>query len=379
MERFTLDESYVICGVGNGFRALMGLFPEIKIRCCLDARADAITLPDFDLFSYEILKNRNISQQRFIITAGSELYAEIKETLLTYGVEPDNISSLMELLLFWGMRYREKIFLPVTTVILLTQCNLRCRACSQFVPYIKKFRYNSIEDIEENLSQYFRVFGFVDDLQISGGETLLYRELGQLCAYIRKNFQDRYHELKIFTNGLIIPQEENIEEISKVKNTHVLISDYTQSIQKSPNRLIDYLEKYHIKYTLNSSFGQSAEYKWFDLGDPRERKIKDAQEARRRFETCSLICPTLLDHKIYYCSPSWSAVLGEITELPHPEICLDLNLMEQMNLEEKMDYAGKFFLGFIDNGYLEFCQFCNGYGKNCNTHFATAGEQMPSA
>lgn len=371
-ERFTLEESYVICGVGGGFRTLMELFPQIKIQYCLDARASELSLDDKELFPYKILKQRDIHFQRFIITAGDEYYCEIKRSLLMYGALEENIASLPEILFFWGKRYRGEMLSTACNVILLTNCNLRCKACIQLVPHVKRFQYTNLESVIENMEQYFRIFTYVQDLILVGGETLLYKELEQVLSYIKSHFQGRYHVLKLFTNGQIAPKESAIAELGKLGRVQVWISDYSRNIEKDSNKLIEYLIKYDIPYTLNSSFGQSAEYRWFDLGDPTQLKDGDAKE---RFRKCSMLCLSLFDHKMYYCAPSCSNVVGKITELEHTEACLDLNEIEQMTPAQRAEQIGRFNLGFMDKAHLEFCRFCNGYGEDVNTRYVRAGEQ----
>ena len=132
------------------------------------------------------------------------------------------------------------------------------------------------------------------------------------------------------------------------------------------------MEKYGIQYTLNNSFGQLAESRWYDFGDPAQSKDGDIGE---RFQKCSLICQSLINHKIYYCAPSCANVVGNITPLQHMEACLDLDKIEQLDSEQRAEEIGKFNLGFIDKGYLEFCRFCNGFGDNVNTKYVRAGEQ----
>lgn len=372
VEQFPLDENYVICGVGGGYHALTELFPEIKIQYCLDVAVQETSAEKRQVYPYKALLNQDVPAQKFIITAGCEYYSEIKNTLLFYGALKRNICSLPEILFFWGTRYKGKFFASACDVILLTHCNLRCKSCSQLVPYVKSYHYSSAEEVKRNLDRYFHIFDYVKELVLVGGETFLYKELVEVGRYIKEHFSDRYFELKLFTNGTIVPEERVIESLSELDRMRVWISDYTCSIKREHSTLINYLEKYKIPYTLNNSFGQSAENRWFDLGNPFVLKPGDATN---RFRYCSLMCQSLWNHKIYYCAPSCGAVLGDILPSDNAQVCLDLALLEHMEPSEQEEQIGKFSLGFLDKGYLEFCRFCNGYGGDVNTHFIKAGEQ----
>lgn len=371
-ERFTLEDNYVICGAGTGLDVLIWLFPEIKILYCLDARAAELPTREWDLLPYEVLRERETGSQKFIITARVENYVDIKCTLVNYGVPAENICILREILFFWSKQYRQKLFTFDSNVILLTNCNLRCKACAALLPYVKHHRYNSVQSVIENLEQYFRIYDCVGEMILMGGEPMLYKELEQVCSYIRTHFQGRFYWLRILTNGLITPNEAVIEELSKLDHAQVRISDYRCSIEKAPNKLIEYLEKYKVPYVVTNTFGHQAKDNWFDLGDPAVRKDGNVRE---RFSKCPWYCPALTGRKIYYCGTSCFNTVGRITELERPEVCLDLNALEQLQPEERAEQIGKFELGFIDNGYLEFCRFCNGMGPDVNTRYVRAGEQ----
>ena len=135
--QFGIEESYILCGAGKGAQVLAELFPAMNIRCCLDKNAAQVSMGEQDVFPYEILKSPGAAKQKFIITAGCEYYTEIRSVLLSYGVSESHICSLPEIFHFWGERYAGKMLTTVCNAILLTNCNLRCRSCSQFIPYAK--------------------------------------------------------------------------------------------------------------------------------------------------------------------------------------------------------------------------------------------------
>lgn len=374
--RFTLDESYVVCAVGESFRGLTELFPEMKIQYCLDLKAGELSLSKWKLYPYEVLADKpEIKDQKFIIATENEYYSEIKRTLLTYGAQAENIAHLREILFFWGTLYYKQLYYSVFNVHLLTNCNLSCKGCSSFTPYIRRHKYYGVDAIKAELDQYFKLFDHVIDLVLLGGETLLYRELGEVCSYIGEHYSDRYHELMIITNGLIVPSEDMIKEIGTVPRVRVRISDYGCSVDKSADRLAALLEKYHVCYTWEKNFSTSGEeYLWYDFGDPTVRQNEGADELRQKFLKCSSTCSILSDRKIYYCAPACMAVVGGIRE-PDPRAYLDCDELLQMELPERIERIGKFILGFADQGYLESCDFCNGFGREVNTHLIKAGEQ----
>lgn len=374
LERFSPEDEYVACGAGEGLRTLLERFPGVRLRYCLD-KAPRQAAP-YEVLPYEALEGRETRSQKFIITAGCECYSEIKRCLCGYGAEEANIISLQELFFFWGCCVQGKLISSGCNVFLLTNCNLKCRACSQFTPYIRRHRRNSAASVQRSLDLYFRTFDYVKDLILVGGETLLYRELDQICDYIHRHFQERYHELKLFTNGLILPDAQVLDAMARTPRLRVMISDYTRSVHEEQSALIAALRERQIPYTLNSEFGQSEETGvWFDLGDPTEDKGGTAGALKHKFEVCSLVCQNLIDGRLCYCVPACAAEMGQINVLDDPEMWLDLAELERLPPEERAERIGRFSLGFPDRGYLEFCRFCNGFGAEINRHYVKAGEQ----
>lgn len=376
VKTFTPEESYVVCAVGESFRGMVEIFPELKIQYCLDAKAGELSLARWDLYPYEVLAEKpGIADQKFIIATENEYYAEIKRTLLSYGARAEHIACLRELLFFWGTLYHKKLYYSVCNIHLLTNCNLRCKGCSSFTPFIRHHKYYSADAVKADLDRFFGLFDYTSDLVLLGGETFLYRELGEICTYIGERYSDRFHELMLITNGLIVPPESTLQEIGKVPKVRVRISDYGCSIDKTADHLVALLEKYNIRYTWEKNFATSGEeYLWYDFGDPTVCKNDEAGTLRQRFQGCSSICSIVSGGRLYYCAPACMAAVGDIRG-SDPRAYLDCDQLLQTELPERIEQIGKFVLGFMDQGYLESCNFCNGFGPEVNTHHVKAGEQ----
>ena len=374
VKNFTIDEEYVVCGFGGGFRTLRRLFPDIKIKYILDSNPNIIC-NEYDNYTYKNVPDNSISERKFIITPGCEYLSEIRRAIISKGAKPENIASINELLFFWGKIYLGgKLSSTACNIILLTACNLKCKGCTQYVPYVKKSMYLDIGTVKVTIDNYFSIFDFVGNLMPVGGETLLYKELGEVLTYINSRYSERYSEMQIFTNGIITPSEELAEIMSKIKNLRVLISDYSDAINHNHSGIIDVLEKYRINYTLNTGFGQSSENRWFDLGDPNIIKSENDSVTKERFDKCSLMCNNIVDNKLYYCVPACFCETGNIRS-GKEEYCLELDKLKAMEADEKYDTIGKFLLGFPPEGYLENCKYCNGFGEDVNTKYLRAGEQ----
>ena len=376
-ENFTITDQYVICGAGRSFSYLIELFPDIKIEYCLDQNADAIHSQEYNVFCYDYLSDKDVSTTKFIIASIGGFTSEITETLLKFGALHQNIITLSEIYAFWGPRYKKQILTPMASIILLTNCNLRCKDCFQLVPYMKKNVRFDPEYVKEEIDLTFNTFSFVNNFIISGGETFLYTDLDKICDYISDHYSDKYGRLVLHTNGTIIPKDSTLAALSRLPKATVTISDYTGQTQLLKGKqLIDSLEKNKIDYELLCHFGRSAEEQWSIIGDPKEPKYNDISEVQQRFSQCSILCNQIINKKFYTCAAAVMSEICEIRKNNRSEPCLNLESLLSLTFEEKADAIGKYTMGFIEDGFFEHCKFCYGIGNSINQRFTIPGKQI---
>lgn len=379
LQNFSLDNEYVVYGVGENYIYIKELFKnELKIAYCIDKRANEIMDCDYITYTPDYLKTHPLGMKKIIIMPTSSMYDEIKKYLGEIGIESDKYCSSQELLLMWGWYYHHKIYSMGVNCFLTTRCTLSCKACSQLTPYLKKKKDIDLDMVIQSIDDYFLHFDKVKDFILVGGETFLYNDLGYVCKYVSDKYSDRYGMLKIFSNGTIILDKSVLKILEDIDNVCIFLSDYSPIIGgKSKIKYIKHqLDKARIKCIINSNFGQTEQVsKWFDLGNPFTKKHRCLDEVKKVFNKCSLVCNNLYDSKVFYCVPSASAYIGNIfTEINNDEY-LNLAIEEDDKLELMALKNIRFQLGFIPKGYVDFCMNCNGYGTSVNSKLLPAGEQ----
>ena len=140
------------------------------------------------------------------------------------------------------------------SVLITSYCTLNCKYCSSGIPYHKERRHipseNVTEQIEKVLALYTAADIYIEHLDLLGGEPLLHPELmdivGQICR-----FRDIFHELRILTNGTLLPPKGLLETI-KCKNVPFLmiVSDYGK-LSPKVTQVCEILETHGLNYRVD--------------------------------------------------------------------------------------------------------------------------------
>lgn len=374
--RFNPSEEYIVYGTGECYQFMKWAFGDLlKIKFCIDKKAGA----DFCQIGkdkvYAPEKLQNCKNDKIIIAANGEYYFEIRESLLSLGHREELLCSAFEIAVVWGMEYREKILSMYVSFPILSACTLNCRGCIHYTDYHKKGFYLQKDEIRESIDLYFTCVDLVDQIQIFGGEPFLHRDIGEICQYISERYTTRYHKMLVTTNGTVIPKEKDLKSLRKCSDLVISISDYSQTNEERLNidSLIELCKHNGIPYILNSNFYRTdCENLWFDCGDPNQKR--EGTDARQRFSDCTLPGFGVFKNRYYYCPNSMFANITDI--FPEGRDWLDLEQIAPLSRQKRNDKLRAWHLGFMEEGKLDFCSYCAGFGKRVNSNYIKAGVQL---
>ena len=111
------------------------------------------------------------------------------------------------------------------------RCNLRCKHCYQDDFTAKAdLGWPQLKAVADNILGALKSWGKVTDINITGGEPLLNKELPALLEYLDKSPQVR--ELTIITNGTLIDKDliAGFKKIPKLKNIKVSLDGATEDV-----------------------------------------------------------------------------------------------------------------------------------------------------
>lgn len=212
-------------------------------------------------------------------------------------------------------------------IVLSTLCNLKCNHCFNMICKYKDPITYSADRIIESIS---KILPYIDsDVNLLGGETLLYKELDKVISYLNTTTLD---DCKVYTNASYMP--DNINEICnllKDPRWTVFIEDYPRSIYKSD--LIRLFKAHGIKYRVLES-------RWYDLKDCEDRYSNKIDSY------CNFHTVTLVGNMLYSCERIANGYkLGFIDSLDPREYC---------NVDEEPEKLGDLYNTF----FTESCKYC---------------------
>jgi len=185
----------------------------------------------------------------------------------------------------------EYIVVPKIIMILSNKCSLSCDNCSMLMPkYDEKWEIEAYEAIYY-FDNFLRGADEVLNLNLVGGEPLLYNDLPTIIDYYKDN--KKIKQISIYTNGTILPNEQLINSFRHNK-VEVVLSDYGNVVQMA--KFVETLEINKIRLTIRTNS------QWIDFGNIHNRGKSD-EILKYEFENClfSYNCKTIYNNKVFVC------------------------------------------------------------------------------
>ncbi len=245
---------------------------------------------------------------------------------------------------------RQKVFarfdVPYIEMFITTKCNLRCKHCSNMIPYLERGENIPFEEFKRDLDELLSKINRLYRLKIHGGEALLHPEICEIVKYADK--LKKIRSIRIATNGTVLPSERVLKCLKESKAV-MQISDYPAFADRA-DRTERILREHGVKYV--RLIGQ----KWQDMGDIKNR-------GANRFSECSITrCTSFYKGKIYVCSRA--AMMEEY----------GCNFFDGIDVYTEKKEFRRELTGLYNGKHCKACFFCDG-----DTAFAkeiTAGEQL---
>lgn len=230
-------------------------------------------------------------------------------------------------------------------------CNMRCKNCSNFVPYAsaESKRY-PVEKIISDLETVFKVVKKIKYLQVQGGEPFIYSDLPKLLGYLGACREIEH--IMIATNGMKVPDDE-IWHSCSMNNITIRISNYPQN-RGNLEKFAQKAQAYRVNLNMYDFAGHRST--WKDLGTLDEVVLEDNDAVvTERFNKCTFnVCLTLADGEFHRCGRGVNAAYALGFE-PAPGDCVKV----RDNKNFKYD-----LITYLAYPHFETaCRYCNGtYG-----------------
>jgi hypothetical protein len=359
------NRAHYIWGAGTEGQQMLRYFgDEIQIKGVIDSDTNkhGQTLCGHPILSFESVKQEK--DPSILITSGA--YQEISGLLISNGFKADidfcDWKKLMGMH-FW-IQY-EQLRLYRLDLTVTQRCTLSCQHCNMQRPAFKNPVDLDFPSMLRDLDSYFNYVDFLCELNILGGEPLLFKQLPDLLEYIGRNWGNKIGEIHIFTNGTIVPTPDII---LLIKRFHIImdISDYFHAL---PNitTLVLQTEKTLKENDISYRFKHTDQ--WLDFGFP-STFHSDNNDLQAIFADCHMAWRGIYNQKYYFCNLEINAEqLGQFIGDSNDWFDLDSNDPVRRENLLKLD------IGYPNLGYLTYCRHCDGCGLS-NKKFVPAAKQI---
>ena len=248
----------------------------------------------------------------------------------------------------------DMVFFGSENMLLSTVCNLNCRDCLNFTPYIKEHHIETFEQIKKVVDLFFNAVDLVYRFQLTGGEPLLYKDIIRAIEYIGDNYRNKIISLEIVTNGTIVPTDELCTVLEKYR-FRVFLDDYRNSIDNGKEKYNKCLQKFS-KYKID--LVENYVSQWFRMYIPEidEKRYETEKELIRKFRLCDNPWSNLWHGKISACNYAFYAYKAGLCEWDETA-AYDLEEFDESKKKELVEFR----LRQCEKGYVGFCKKCSGW------------------
>lgn len=245
------------------------------------------------------------------------------------------------------MTENDSLYLGSLILAVTDYCSLRCRDCSNLIPYIGKPRHRDADAVVADLDRFLAYVDGVYEAQLIGGDAVLHPDIDRIAERVAE--RDKVRRVMVFTNSVAPLDAERWRRLAGGK-TAFRTSDYG-----SPRQDIAGWEESLTR--MGFEFYVKKLEKWSKIGIGGAAN-PDRARNRRIFRTCvSGECTTLADGRLYRCSivPN-AAALGRIPDAADNY----LELPAAGNDESFAETKAKIRRFFVDKAEMAACSHCTG-------------------
>ncbi|MCM1217599.1 MAG: radical SAM protein [Lachnospiraceae bacterium] len=298
-------------------------------------------------------------QEYYVINCASSAFWDISEFLFDHEVEtvyhalpllemlPEDQEDVLEMF-DTRSKYKhcinreEDSSIYRLSVVITERCSLKCKNCTEYVPYIKNKEHEEIESCIQAVKKLLEAIGKLDSIMIQGGEIFTHPHWDILVKWCCE--EKRIARVIILTNATIIPKEWEALQNRKV----LLALDDYHEVSSRLLELKDMARQKGIDHTV------LRHDHWFDVADC--GVITDDPAAlKQKFAVCQLKgCWVISGHFLYRCTTSYYKMKYMLSKkIEEDEDFIDLFTLSPEKIREQIKRLSK-------ADYLSACRYCRG-------------------
>ena len=303
------------------------------IKCFTVKYPNLLILPLVKKPSISTFTRRNINHNIFIDKKG------------LHGKKVKNLNDFQIKLLELKTKFNHaigRIEIPQIEFNITTACTLKCKHCSNFIPYLKKDEQcpMNFDDFKNKLDNLLKAVHKIKNLLLIGGEPLLVKNLHEYLDYAAS--KKKIERVWIVTNGTLLMNENLYKTAEKYKKK----LNYSQNEELKPILKHEELFKQIKKANLDYDFKKDLSWGYTSPLD--ENKKRDCSKGY--FKYCNNNCVAVFGNKMQVCPRAGTFELKKIYT-PSKEDFVDLNNNNPKLLKKKL-------MEFYSKDSFSACNYC---------------------
>jgi len=242
----------------------------------------------------------------------------------------------------------DKLFMRSVDIIITERCSLKCMDCSNLMQYYKKPKDCDIDEIMQSVDVFCALADEVNEFRVIGGEPFMNKEIHTVIE--RLIDEPKIRKVVIYTNGTIVPNEEQIERLNNTK-VLLIITDYGM-LSKNINPLTQILRQNNISHYVTKAQG------WADCANLSKHYRNTEQQKEIFTNCCAKNTLTLSKGKLYRCP--FAANADRLWAIPDYERDYVNIIQEPLKAMNSHEIKNKIRALLVEKEFLETCDFCNG-------------------
>lgn len=268
-----------------------------------------------------------------------------------HGKKPKDLSTMQLRLIDFKQKIKSFLGLleiPQIEFNLTTKCTLRCKHCSNFIPYLQPKEHSiiTIEDFKVQVNNLINSVYKVKNLLLIGGETLLVKNLDEYLEYACS--KKKIERVWIVTNGTLLMKDSLLEVAKKYRHkVTIWVSNYSKNDELKNKLRHGELLKQIENADLDFDYVQDLTWGYTSPLCPHKKR----SYKKEYFENCANNCVAVFDGKIYVCPRAGTFVLKGLYT-PEEGETIDLNMEKNPKILKKK------LIDFYSKDYFSACDYC---------------------
>lgn len=242
----------------------------------------------------------------------------------------------------------KKLFTKNIDLVITEKCSMACVDCSNLMPYYERPRNYTLETLVHAIDILCQYFDEIYEIRVIGGEPFMNKDFHQIVKRLTQ--EPKVGKVAIYTNGTIVPNEMQLEEL-KHEKLFLYITDYNE-LSRNLEKLVTKLKENNIFHYVHKATGWTA-------CASLEKHNRTVDENIDLFKKCcAKNLATVSENKLFRCP--FAANAFQLKGIPDdPNDYIDLQELEESNAESgEASQRIKEFL--VNKEYIPACDYCAG-------------------